>query len=71
MGIVIDGRNMNPPEPLERTLAALDLLARGEELLLLLHCRPRPLLDILRRNGYAWRESVREDGTHEIRITGR
>ena len=35
-GRVIDGRGMEPPEPLEATLAALDTLPAGEELTLLL-----------------------------------
>jgi len=68
MSSVIDGRDLLPPEPLERTLTALDTLAEGEELLLLLYCHPRPLVEILNRNGYAWREELRDDGTHEIRI---
>lgn len=65
---VIDGRELQPPEPLELTLIALDTLAPGEELLLLLYCQPHPLFDVLRRNGYAWQEAVQQDGTHEIRI---
>ena len=50
------------------TLEALDTLAEGDELLLLLYCQPHPLFNVLRNNGYAWREEVRDDGTHEIRI---
>jgi TusA-related sulfurtransferase len=65
---IVDGREMSPPEPLERTLEALDTLGDGEELLVLLYCQPHPLFNILRNNGYSWQESVREDGTHEIRI---
>lgn len=66
---IIDGREMQPPEPLERTLEALDGLAAGEELLLLLYCHPLPLFNILRnQGGYVWQEEVLEDGTHEIRI---
>ena len=65
---VIDGRNLLPPEPLEATLSALDGLPAGDELLLLLHCRPHPLYDMLRRYGYVWSEQLRDDGTHEIRI---
>jgi uncharacterized protein (DUF2249 family) len=65
---VIDGRDMVPPEPLELTLTALDTLADGEELLLLLYCQPHPLFNILRQNGYRWTENLRDDGTHEIRI---
>lgn len=68
MTCVIDGRDLMPPEPLERTLTALETLAEGEELVLLLYCHPKPLLDILNRNGYGWRESLCDDGTHEIRI---
>ncbi|HTY98792.1 MAG TPA: DUF2249 domain-containing protein [Rhodocyclaceae bacterium] len=65
---LIDGRDLLPPEPLELTLTALDSLPDGEELLLLLYCQPHPLYQILRRNGYVWRETALADGTHEIRI---
>jgi len=67
-GLVIDGRDMQPPEPLEKTLEALDRLQPGDELMLMVYCHPVPLFNILRNNGYAWNEDVREDGTHEIRI---
>jgi len=67
-GLIIDGREMQPPEPLEKTLEALDKLPPDGELLLLVYCHPVPLLNILRNNGYAWNETVRDDGTHEIRI---
>lgn len=65
---VIDGRDLQPPEPLELALAALDVLPDDEELVLLLYCQPHPLFQILRRNGYAWSEDIQPDGTHEIRI---
>ncbi len=65
---IIDGRNLCPPEPLELTLAALDDIAAGEELLLLIHCRPQPLLGLLDRYGYAWQETIQPDGSYEIRI---
>jgi hypothetical protein len=68
VSLIIDGREMQPPEPLEKTLAALDELGANDELLLLVYCHPVPLFNILRNNGYAWQEDVREDGTHEIRI---
>lgn len=66
--LVIDGREMQPPEPLERTLSALDSLPADGELLLLLYCQPHPLFNILRNNGFAWQETIKDDGTHEIRI---
>lgn len=65
---VIDGRDMLPPEPLERTLAALETLPEGEQLTLLLYCQPHPLYEILRRDGYRWDEALLADGTREIRI---
>lgn len=65
---LIDGRELQPPEPLELTLAALDTLPAGEELTLLLYCHPNPLFSILRNNGFVWREEVLADGTHDIRI---
>lgn len=68
MTTVIDGRELQPPEPMERTLEALDTLAEGEDVLLLLYCQPHPLFSILKKNGYAWNEEVRADGTREIRI---
>ncbi len=68
MSRVIDGRDLQPPEPLELTLTALDVLPAGEELLLLLYCQPHPLYQVLRRNGFTWKEQLREDGTYEIRI---
>jgi uncharacterized protein (DUF2249 family) len=67
---IIDGRELQPPEPLHRVLAALDDLGAGDELILLLYCHPAPLIAILQRNGYGWQEAVLEDGTHEIRIQG-
>ena len=68
MTTIIDGREMQPPEPMERTLEALDTLTEGDDLLLLLYCEPHPLYNILRQNGYAWSDALRADGTREIRI---
>lgn len=68
MTTVIDGREMQPPEPMERTLEALDTLADGDDLLLLLYCQPHPLFTILSRHGYTWSDALRADGTREIRI---
>lgn len=68
MTTVIDGRELQPPEPMELTLEALDKLPDGDDVLLLLYCQPHPLFSILRQNGYVWTEEVRADGTREIRI---
>lgn len=68
MTIVIDGRELQPPEPMERTLEALETLGAGDEILLLLYCQPHPLFNILRSNGYSWTDTLLPEGTREIRI---
>jgi hypothetical protein len=65
---VIDGRDLQAPEPLELALAELARLAPGEELVMLLRCEPLPLYSILDRNGFGYRSKLRPDGTNEIRI---
>lgn len=66
--VCIDGRDMQPPEPLEKTIAALDTLPADGELRLLLYCHPVPLFNMLRNNGYVWQEAILDDGTNEILI---
>lgn len=65
---VIDGRHLQPPEPFERVLEALDDLAVGDEILLILNCRPQPLYRVLQRSGMTWREVPGADGSLEIHI---
>ena len=50
--IVVDGRGLEPPEPMERVLAALDELQPGQRVRFLIHRQPYPLYDILRRYHY-------------------
>jgi hypothetical protein len=66
--LVIDGRDMLPPEPLELAVNELATLAPGAELIMLLRCEPLPLYSILERNGYRYRSELRADGTNEIHI---
>ena len=66
--LVVDARGLAPPEPMERTLTALDELKEGQELLLLLYREPFPLYGILQRNGYSHRAEVLPDGTYQIFI---
>ncbi|MDD5296654.1 MAG: DUF2249 domain-containing protein [Rhodocyclaceae bacterium] len=66
--IVVDARGLPPPEPMERTLSALDDLVEGQEVLLLLYREPFPLYGILQRNGYAHRVESTQDGTFQIYI---
>jgi len=65
---VVDARGLPPPEPLELTLAALDGLERGEEVVLMLYREPYPLYGILKENGFTHRVDACPDGTFEIHI---
>lgn len=50
----LDLRTLEPPEPLERVLDALDRLPVGQRLCILIEREPRPLYRILARNGFAY-----------------
>lgn len=68
MPIILDVRGLEPPEPMERVLSALDKLRAGEQLLMIIDRQPRPLYRILQNNGYAFRETFRPEGIFEILI---
>lgn len=65
---VIDARELLPPEPMERVLAALPSLERGEALTLLLPREPFPLYHVLQARGFAWATTLAPDGTYTIVI---
>ncbi|MCC6334123.1 MAG: DUF2249 domain-containing protein [Myxococcales bacterium] len=67
--VTVDGRELFPPEPMQRVLAALATLAQGECLELLLAREPFPLYELLRRDGHTWRTRLEPDGTYVITIT--
>ena len=66
---VIDARELEPPEPFERVMEALPLLAEGGEILLILNREPYPLYRVLEQNGYRHRAESFPDGRFEIRIS--
>lgn len=66
--ITLDVRGMEPPEPLERVLETIDDFVAGDELRLVIDCRPVPLFRILERNGYAYREAPGTDSNYVISI---
>ena len=65
---IIVARGLMPPEPMELTLAALDDLPPGGEIVLLLYREPDPLYRILRNSGYSHRTEAHDDGTFAIHI---
>lgn len=65
---IIDGRDLEPPEPFLLTMEALDEIQPGQTILLRLGREPFPLYRALQLNGYAWETSRFDDGTVEILI---
>jgi uncharacterized protein (DUF2249 family) len=54
MNTLLDVRGLEPPEPMQRILDALDGLPDGGRLEALLDREPYPLYRILARDGYAY-----------------
>ena len=69
--IVIDARGWEPPKPFESVMEALDGLAPGERVRLIVEREPLPLYRMLDRNGYAYFPAVRADGNYEVDICRR
>lgn len=63
---IIDARGRQPPEPMMRALEALELLPRGQKLVMLTHCESRPLFRILRHNGFDYRCKFIPEGYFEV-----
>lgn len=67
--VVIDARNMEPPEPFERVMSALDALGPGEVIKLMIYREPTPLYRVLRQNGYRHRTAFSSAGYFEVEIS--
>ncbi|HQO29588.1 MAG TPA: DUF2249 domain-containing protein [Accumulibacter sp.] len=65
---VVDARGLEPPEPMVLTLEALDRLAIGQSLRVLLPREPYPLYRTLQVNGFVWQTHIVNDGTVEVLI---
>ena len=66
--ITLDVCGLEPPEPLERVLNALDALAHHCRLRMVIDREPLPLYDILTRRGFQYSVDVLSHGRREIRI---
>lgn len=65
---LVDARGLEPPEPLELTIAGLETLQPAQKLRLLIHRDPTMLYSILCGWGYTWHTEARNDGTFDILI---
>ena len=68
---VVDGRGLEPPEPFERTMAALDTISLGQKVLLILGREPFPLYRALELNGFVWQTKHTVSGEVEVLIQHR
>ncbi|MDP2788041.1 MAG: DUF2249 domain-containing protein [Pseudomonadota bacterium] len=66
--VLVDARWLEPPEPMERILNALDELRPGQSIRFLIHREPLPLYGALQRMGYRHKTHKLEDGCYEITI---
>lgn len=65
----MDNRDLDPPEPMVRVLAATEAMADGDVLSALLCREPMFLLPELAKRGHAWRGGFEPDGkTYKILI---
>ncbi len=66
--ILIDGRDLEPPEPMLRVLAALDAAQPGQTVRLLLPREPLPLYPLLAQRGWRHDTVAQADGNYVIHI---
>ncbi len=66
--VLVDGRWLEPPEPMERVLMALDVLRPGQTLRFLIHREPVPLFPVLQDKGYSFTIRPIEDDCFEVLI---
>lgn len=66
--ILVDARELEPPEPMEKVLRTLALLRPGQSIRLLLHREPFPLYPLLAERGYRHATRMEADGSYVILI---
>ncbi|MBD3813446.1 MAG: DUF2249 domain-containing protein [Betaproteobacteria bacterium] len=66
--ILVDARELEPPEPMEKVMQALALLRPGQSIRLLLRREPFPLYPLLAERGYRHATRMESDGSYVILI---
>ncbi len=64
----LDVRWLEPPEPFERIIAALEAMPAGATLRVLIHREPQPLFRWLARDGFKFSHRYCDEGYFEINI---
>lgn len=65
---LLDARELEPPEPMVQVLEALETLAPGHRICLLLRREPHPLYAILESSGFSWKVRMTPEYEFEILI---
>jgi uncharacterized protein (DUF2249 family) len=63
---IVDGRELEPPEPFVQTMEALDAIEPGQTVMLIIGREPFPLYRALELNKVAWQTEAKPDGSFEI-----
>lgn len=67
--MLLDNRGLEPPNPMMRTLSALEKMEKGESLKIINDRRPMFLYEQLDELGYKHRTEPNDDGSFTIEIT--
>ncbi|MCM3122142.1 DUF2249 domain-containing protein [Mesobacillus sp. AQ2] len=67
--MVLDNRGLEPPQPMMRTLAALEELDEGQTLTIINDRRPMFLFEQLDELGYLYLTEQQEDGSYRVTIS--
>lgn len=67
--MILDNRGLEPPEPMMRTLAALEKLGNEKPLVIINDRRPMFLFEQLDDMGYLYLTEQLEDGSYKVTIS--
>ncbi|CAM4056468.1 DUF2249 domain-containing protein [Mesobacillus thioparans] len=67
--MMLDNRGLEPPQPMMRTLAALEELDGGQTLIIINDRRPMFLFEQLDELGYLYLTEQQEDGSYRVTIS--
>ncbi|MEH7441642.1 DUF2249 domain-containing protein [Bacillus sp. JJ1122] len=67
--MILDNRGLEPPQPMMRTLAALEDLDKGQKLVIINDRRPMFLFEQLDELGYIYLTEQQDDGSYKVTIS--
>jgi len=67
--MILDNRGLEPPQPMMRTLAALEDLDKGQTLVIINDRRPMFLFEQLDELGYIYLTEQQDDGSYKVTIS--